>query len=268
MNVDGKRVAIVAGGSTGIGLAVTRSLLAEGLNVCCLSHDAASLQAVSTATAEADRQRLLTLQCDLADAAQISRAVETTVERFGGIDALAYTAGVQAYGSVVETPEDCWDHVMDVNLKGVYRISRACIPHMARRGGGAIVIISSVQGLACQAGVAAYAASKGGVNALVRAMAIDHAADGIRVNALCPGSVDTPMLRASAERFRGDKTVEDTLAEWGKSHALGRVARPDEVANVACFLLGDKASFVTGSTVTVDGGLTAALAVRLPEDET
>lgn len=267
MTIDGKRVVIVAGGSTGIGLAITQRLLADGLNVCCLSHDAASLQAVSNATPGPNRERLLIRQCDLADAGQIGRAVETAVEHFGGIDALAYTAGVQAYGSVVETPEDCWDHVMDVNLKGVYRLSRSCIPHMARRGGGAIVIISSVQGLACQAGVAAYAASKGGVNALARAMAMDHAADGIRVNALCPGSVDTPMLRESAERFRGDKTVEDTLAEWGRSHALGRVARPDEVANVACFLLSEKASFMTGSTVTVDGGLTAALAVRLPEDE-
>lgn len=265
MNSDDNRVAIVAGGSTGIGLAVTTALLADGLSVCCLSHDADSLQAVSSVIPAADRQCLLTLECDLADTAQITRAVEGAVERFGGIDALAYTAGVQAYGSVVETPEDSWQHVMDVNLNGVYRISKACIPHMVRRGGGAIVIISSVQGLACQTGVAAYAASKGGVNALVRAMAVDHAAEGVRVNALCPGSVDTPMLRASAERFRGNKSVEDTLADWGRSHALGRIARPDEIADVTCFLLGERASFVTGATLTVDGGLTAALAVRLPE---
>jgi NAD(P)-dependent dehydrogenase (short-subunit alcohol dehydrogenase family) len=154
---------------------------------------------------------------------------------------------------------------LDVNLKGMYLAARHAIPEMRRRGGGAIVNVSSVQAIASQAGVAAYTASKGGINALTRAMAVDHAVENIRVNAVCPGSVDTPMLRWAADLFRGENTVEATVEDWGRMHPLGRVARPEEVAEVICFLASPKASFVTGAEYMVDGGLLAALGVRLPE---
>jgi NAD(P)-dependent dehydrogenase (short-subunit alcohol dehydrogenase family) len=124
-----------------------------------------------------------------------------------------------------------------------------------------VLVVSSVQAIASQTGVAAYTASKGAINALTRAMALDHAEENIRVNAVCPGSVDTPMLRWAADLFKGENTVED----WGRMHPLGRVARPEEVAEVICFLAGPKASFVTGAEYMVDGGLLAALGVRLPE---
>jgi NAD(P)-dependent dehydrogenase (short-subunit alcohol dehydrogenase family) len=188
-----------------------------------------------------------------------------TAETYGGVDVLVNSAGIQRYGTVVETEEDVWDEVLDVNLKGIYLASRYAIPKMRERGGGAIVNLSSVQAFASQRGVAAYTASKGAINALTRAMALDHAQENIRVNAVCPASVDTPMLRWSADLFKGGKSVEETVAEWGKMHPLGRVARPEEVAEVIAFLASERASFVTGGEYKVDGGMLAALGVRLPE---
>jgi NAD(P)-dependent dehydrogenase (short-subunit alcohol dehydrogenase family) len=136
---------------------------------------------------------------------------------------------------------------------------------MRKRRGGAIVNLSSVQAFASQKGVAAYTASKGGINALTRAMALHHAEENIRVNAVCPASVDTPMLRWSAGLFRGDKSVEKLMEDWGKMHPMGRVARAEEVAEVIAFLAGPRASFVTGGDYKVDGGMLAALGVRLPD---
>jgi NAD(P)-dependent dehydrogenase (short-subunit alcohol dehydrogenase family) len=136
---------------------------------------------------------------------------------------------------------------------------------MRKRRGGAIVNLSSVQAFASQKGVAAYTASKGGINALTRAMALHHAEENIRVNAVCPASVDMPMLRWSAGLFRGDKSVEKLMEDWGKMHPMGRVARAEEVAEVIAFLAGPRASFVTGGDYKVDGGMLAALGVRLPD---
>jgi NAD(P)-dependent dehydrogenase (short-subunit alcohol dehydrogenase family) len=131
------------------------------------------------------------------------------------------------------------------------------------RNGGAIVLVSSVQALACQTGVAAYAASKGTLEALTRAMAVDHAKDNIRVNAVLPGTVDTPMVRSSAEMFRGNGSPERVLEQWGDSYPIARIAKPCEVATVISFLLSDEASFITGASYRVDGGLMAQLPVRL-----
>jgi NAD(P)-dependent dehydrogenase (short-subunit alcohol dehydrogenase family) len=195
----------------------------------------------------------------------MKRLVNFAAEIYGGVDVLVNAAGVQRYGTVVDTEEEVWDEVLDVNLKGIYLASKYAIPQMRERGGGAIVNLSSVQAFASQKGVAAYTASKGGINALTRAMALDHAEENIRVNVVCPASVDTPMLRWSADLFKGEKSVEETLKEWGKMHPLGRVARPEEVAEVIAFLASPRASFVTGGDYKVDGGMLAALGVRLPE---
>jgi NAD(P)-dependent dehydrogenase (short-subunit alcohol dehydrogenase family) len=148
-----------------------------------------------------------------------------------------------------------------VNARGAFLAAKASIPRMSR--GGSIVIVSSVQAIACQDGVAAYAASKGTLEALTRAMALDHAKDNVRVNSVMPGTVDTPMVRASANLFRGDGPLEDVLQKWGSFHPMQRLAQPEEVARVIAFLLSDEASFLTGSSYRVDGGLLAQLPVRL-----
>jgi NAD(P)-dependent dehydrogenase (short-subunit alcohol dehydrogenase family) len=135
---------------------------------------------------------------------------------------------------------------------------------MRKRGGGAIVAISSVQAFASQSSVAAYTASKGGINALVRAMALDHAPDNITVNAVCPASVDTPMLRWAADLYKGEGTAEAMLAGWGKGHPLGRVGQPWEIAEAVAFLASDKARFITGADLKVDGGALSKLGIVLP----
>ncbi len=261
------RVAVVTGGSTGIGRATVERLARAGARVVFCSNDAASLD-----SALRELRGLGDVEAKFADVAradEMAALMRHTTERFGGIDLLANCAGIQRYGTVEDTEEAVWDEVLAVNLKGCYLASRHAIPEMRKRGGGSIVHVSSVQALACQANVAAYAASKGGLNALTRSMALDFAADRIRVNAVCPGSVDTPMLRASARRFGGGRAVDDVVREWGTSHPLGkgygRVCSAAEVAEVIAFLLSERASFVTGAEIKVEGGLLARLGVELLE---
>ncbi len=258
------KVAIVTGGALGIGRAAARKLLTEGASVVICSDRAEQVER----TVEELRGEDLEVRgtwADVTSSADMKRLVGFAAETYGGVDILVNSAGVQRYGTVVETEEEVWDEVLDVNLKGIYLASKHAIPEMRERGGGAIVNLSSVQAFASQKGVAAYTASKGAINALTRAMALDHAEENIRVNAVCPASVETPMLRWSANLFKGSKSVEETVEDWGKMHPLGRVARPEEVAEVISFLASPRASFVTGGDYKVDGGMLAALGVRLPE---
>jgi NAD(P)-dependent dehydrogenase (short-subunit alcohol dehydrogenase family) len=260
------RVAFVTGGSQGIGRAIVEALAANGaaVGVCGLEVDRVddTVAAIGAAGGQA-----LAVPADVTDRSAVDRAVEATVQRFGRLDVLVTSAGIQRYGDVVDTDEATWDQVIAVNLKGVYLAAKAALPHLRASGHGSVVVISSVQGHVAQAGVAAYAASKGALEMLVRSIAVDEAVHGVRVNAVCPGSVDTPMLRASARRFSdGTDAGEQALVEhWGRSHPLGRVARPDEIAEVVAFLVSDRASFVTGEDIRVDGGLLSTLAAALPE---
>jgi NAD(P)-dependent dehydrogenase (short-subunit alcohol dehydrogenase family) len=262
MSFEGS-IAIVTGGSTGIGLATAVALAKAGAKVALCSHDPATLEPALVQVRS--HGEALALRADVTSAADMEHLVSETVSAFGGLDRLVNSAGIQTYGTVVDTPEEVWERTLAVNLKGAYLAAKAAIPRMVERGGGAIVNVSSVQGQACQTGVAAYAASKGGLNALTRAMALDHAAQGVRVNGVCPGSVDTPMLRHSAGLFKGASTVDATLDDWGRMHPLGRIATPAEIAEVILFLLSERASFMTGAEVRVDGGLLAGIGVRLPD---
>jgi NAD(P)-dependent dehydrogenase (short-subunit alcohol dehydrogenase family) len=252
------KVSIVTGGAKGIGRATVEAFAREGACVVAVDIDAAGLDEVVGAI-NAAGGKALAVAADVSKDADAQRIAAEAVRAFGGIDYLCNIAGVQTYGTVVETDEALWDRTMDINLKSIYLVSRYCIPEIARRGGGAVVNMASVQGLASQTRVAAYAASKAGAISLTRTMAQDHAAQNIRVNCVCPGSVDTPLLRFSAANHIPGADPAETLKEWGKSHPLGRVGQASEIAAVILFLCSEDASFMTGGPVLVDGGLMAKL---------
>lgn len=253
------KAALVTGGSSGLGRAVVERLAGAGAAVTFYADDPAQV----AATSEELRAAGLEVTGVIADVRDHDQ-VRALVAAVGPLDVLVCSAGIQRYGTVEQTGEDLWDEVLDVNLKGVYLACHAALPQLRERR-GAIVTIASVQAFATQTGVAAYAAAKGGMVALTRAIAVDHAAEGIRANVVCPASVDTPMLRWAADRFAGGRDPDDLVREWGRSHPVGRVARPEEVAEVVAFLASDRASFVTGAEYRVDGGLLATLPVALPE---
>jgi NAD(P)-dependent dehydrogenase (short-subunit alcohol dehydrogenase family) len=263
MEFTGKTVAVI-GGSTGIGRAVAIRFAEGGARIVIASNDGVGLEQTRK-TIEESGGSVLSVEADVRRASAVEELLAQTVARFEGLEHLVYSAGIQRYGTVVETEESVWDDVLSINLKGFYLCSKFAIPHIERSGGGSITCISSVQAFASQRSVAAYTASKGGLNALVRAMALDHAPRQIRVNSVCPGSVDTPMLREAAERFKGEATTEETVIAWGKMHPMGRCGRAEEVAELVAFLASDRAGFITGADLKIDGGLLSRVGVVLPD---
>ncbi|MEM7022514.1 MAG: glucose 1-dehydrogenase [Pseudomonadota bacterium] len=256
-----RKVAIVTGGSKGMGHAAALRLAAGGARVVFCSDDAPSIQgALADAPAEVEG-----IEANVARSADMERLIGETVRRHGGLDILVNAAGIQRYGTVVDTSEELWDEVMDVNLKGVFLASKYAIPQMERRGGGSIINIASVQAYASQTNVAAYTTTKGAILALTRAMALDHAAAKIRVNAICPASIDTPMLRWAADLWKGDKTQDEMIEMWGQGHPVGRVGQAKEIAELAAFLASDRCPFMTGADLKVDGGVMAKLGIVLPD---
>ncbi len=220
---DGK-VAIVTGGSLGMGKASARLLAERGAAVVLCGR---RQEPVDEAVADM-RAAGLTVSghaVDVGVSADVERLVAFAVSEYGGVDIVVNSAGIQRYGTVVDTDEATWDEVFSANVKGMYLTAHFAIPEMEKRGGGAIVNISSVQGFASQKSVAAYTASKGAINALTRAMALDHAAHNVRVNAVCPGSIDTPMLRYAADVWKGEHTQDFMIDSWARCTRLAESAR-------------------------------------------
>jgi NAD(P)-dependent dehydrogenase (short-subunit alcohol dehydrogenase family) len=244
------KVALVTGGNRGIGLAAARLFVREGARVAIAGRDEAAGRAAVAELGDA-----VFIAGDVTSAADCARTVAETVAAFGRLDILFNNAGMILRNRNVEaTTEAEWDATMDVNVRSVYLMSRLALPHLRAAGGGAIINTASYIGLVGAPGLAAYAASKGAVVNLTRAMALDHAQDKIRVNCICPGSVETDMIHAAWELY-GD--VETAQKLWASKHPLGRIASPEEVAQLVLFLASDEARFITGAAIPIDGGITA-----------
>ena len=250
MKLKGK-VIIITGAKSGIGLATANRFASEGAKVVVADIKDAHKEVSEITRREAEA---LFVQADVSNGSQVAALIEKTLAAFGRLDVLVNNAGIELTKKVTETTEAEWDHLMNVNLKGVFLCSKAAIPVMQRNGGGVIVNVASELGLVGGSEIAAYSASKGGVVQLTKAMAIDHAGDGIRVNCVAPGPVSTPLLEAIIENSSNPEQERQSIV--GKT-LLKRLARPEEIANVIVFMASDESSYMTGSVVVVDGGWTA-----------
>jgi NAD(P)-dependent dehydrogenase (short-subunit alcohol dehydrogenase family) len=247
-------VVLVTGGGSGIGQASCRLFAQEGARVMVGGLPENALREVAEAI-RADGHAADHVAGDVRVAADAERMVAATVDRFGQIDVLFNNAGIEFVAPIQETPEDKWDMVLDTNLKAIYLLSRAAVPHMIRQGGGAIINTASQLGFVAAPNFSAYCASKGGVINLTRAMALDLARHNIRVNALCPGAVETPLL---LRQFANRSGPQGTLEDLANMHAMKRIGQPIELAYPALFLASDESSFMTGAALVVDGGYIAA----------
>lgn len=250
MNTLKNKIALITGGASGIGRATALRFAQEGAAVVIADVNAEAAQGVVKEIEAAGGQALF-VSCDVTQAQDCQRAVEAAVATFGGLDILFNNAGIIRRADVLGTTEEEWDRVMAVNVKSIFLMSKYAIPHMQKRGGGAIINTSSGWGLKGGGNAAAYCASKGAVINLTRAMAIDHGPQNIRVNAVCPGDTDTPMLRSEAKQL--GQAEHEFLAE-SAARPLGRYGKPEEIAEAALFLASDAASYITGAALVVDGG--------------
>jgi len=249
ISLDGK-VAMITGAAAGIGLGTAKVLAQAGAAIALLDIDEAGGM---DAAKEIERLGGVAkyYQCDVTSNAACSRTTEDVANDFGRIDILVNNAGIAVRKNILDLSEDDWDRSNDVNLKGVYLLSRHVIPHMIKNGGGSIINTGSGWSLKGGPDAVSYCASKGGVLNMTRAMAIDHGKDGIRVNCICPGDVDTGLLRSEAAQLGADETE---FMREAANRPLNRVGVPEDVGKAVLFFAGDMSSWVTGAFLVVDGG--------------
>jgi len=244
------KVAIVTGGNAGIGEAIAKLFAQEGAAVTITGRRSSELDRVATEIKK-DNGQALPIAGSVTDEGHVRNVVRRTVQQFGQIDVLVNNAGTGDFGKRIHEIDDAtWTQVLDVNLTGVFRMTRAVVPEMLKRGRGAIVNISSIASLVGIPTLPAYAASKGALDALTRALAIDYAKDGIRCNVVNPGLIDTPM---AAPLMSNPEELEPILSHY----PIHRPGKPEEVAKMVLYLASDDAVWVTGATFPIDGGMTA-----------
>lgn len=250
MNTLAHKVALITGGASGIGRATAILFAQEGAAVAIADINSGQGQS-TTADIESAGGKAIFIPCDVTRAEDCRTAVKKTVAAFGGLHILFNNAGIIRRADVLYTTEEEWDRVMAVNVKSVFLMSKYAIPYMEKAGGGSIINTSSGWGLKGGGNAVSYCASKGAVTNMTRAMAIDHGAMNIRVNAICPGDTDTPMLRDEARQL--GQPEEDFMAE-AADRPLRRYAQPIEIARAVLYLASDAASYMTGAAMIVDGG--------------
>jgi len=251
------KVALVTGAASGIGRATAALFGREGAKVMCADLDAEGAEQVARQIADSGGEAA-SVQADVSVAADVERMVRATVERWGRLDVLVNNAGIYFILPLTQVPEEEWDRLIDINLKGVYLGCKYAIPQMVSQGKGVIVNTASIAGLRGAANWTTYCASKGGVVQLTKALAMELARLNIRVNCVCPGIIDTGMFDQAVSMSGADKG--ELAASIGQAHPMGRIGQPEEVAAAILFLASDDASFITGVPLSVDGGLWAGSA--------
>ena len=246
-----EKVAIVTGAGSGIGRATALLFVREGARVVAASNQPEDHPALEEEARKLPGE-LLAIEADVTRDEDARRLTETAIERFGRLDILVNNAGIVGYAKVHEETEEQWNRMMDVNLRGVFLCSKHAVPQMIRRQRGSIVNVSSINGLRGNHALAAYCASKGGVRSLTHAMAMDYGPEGIRVNCVCPGTIE------QTRQVDQSRAAADDVDAFNRylldKHPLGKFGKPDDVAHAILFLAGDEAAFITGASLPVDGG--------------
>ncbi|MFD0715009.1 SDR family NAD(P)-dependent oxidoreductase [Paenibacillus sp. GCM10027626] len=250
------KVAIVTGGGGGIGRAVARRFAQEGARVVVVNRTAAKAEQTAEEIRAAGGEAIA-LPADVSLEADVSRVVADTLAHYGRIDVMVNNAAICPQVRLTDLSLSQWNEVITNNLTSVFLFSKAVIPAMLQAGGGVIVNVSSVHAVATLEGYSAYAASKGGIAAMTRAIALDYAKENIRANVVLPGAVHTPMLESSVKNL--DTPKEEIMRQWNDSQPIGRVGQPDEIAAVVLFAASPENSFMTGATLVADGGMTIEL---------
>jgi NAD(P)-dependent dehydrogenase (short-subunit alcohol dehydrogenase family) len=238
------KICVVTGASSGIGQSCALAMRQEGAVV------------VGMARRGSDDPELPILSVDVTDRCCVERAVTEVIHRHKRIDVLVTSAGINMQGTVVTTEPEVWDRLFEVNVRGTYLVCRAVIPHMQNQGAGSIVVIASNYGIVGGRNYAAYSATKGALVILSKAMALDHACENIRVNCVCPGTVETPMVTEPMKQLTAEQ-VTAVNARRKIQHPIGRIGKSEEIAPGVVYFASDEASFVTGAVLAIDGGFTA-----------